>query len=286
MRRLTCLLLCFLLAVQAGAVQAGPVREWLAGRGGDVKPTFADVAYGPAKAQKMDIYMPASGPYRQIVLMVHGGAWKIGDKAHGRVTENKVRYFTNQGAIFISINYRLIPDGTVYDQLQDVYAALRDVQSRAAGWGLRAHDIVLMGHSAGAHLVALASANGAAMARAGVQPWKGTVVLDSAAMDVPATMTARHMGFYDEAFGANPADWRALSPMHNLDSGARTMLVVCSTRRADPCPQAQAFARAAETLGVKTGVLPQDLSHGQINETLGEASAYTQNVQAFIDGLR
>ncbi|OYU83249.1 MAG: esterase, partial [Burkholderiales bacterium PBB5] len=63
---------------------------------------------------------------------------------------------------------------------------------------------------------------------------------------------------------------------------AAPALLVCSSRRADACPAAQAFAAAA---GPTVQVLPQDRRHGAINADLGEPGAYTDAVEAFMRQL-
>ncbi len=65
----------------------------------------------------------------------------------------------------------------------DVARALAAVQARAGEWGGDASRVVLMGHSAGAHLVALLSADPTRAAAEGAGPWRSAVVLDSAAID-------------------------------------------------------------------------------------------------------
>ena len=63
------------------------------------------------------------------------------------------------------------------------------------------------------------------------------------------------------------------------------MLLVCSTRRDDSCPQAHGFAAKAGTLGVRAEVQGEDLTHRQINATLGEPGAYTDAVERFMGAL-
>ena len=63
------------------------------------------------------------------------------------------------------------------------------------------------------------------------------------------------------------------------------MLLVCSTRRNDACPQARAFQAKAATLGVAMEVLPQALSHRQLNRELGLPSDYTAAVDRWLDAL-
>jgi hypothetical protein len=112
------------------------------------------------------------------------------------------------------------------------------------------------------------------------------VLLDSAALDVPAVMNNRHFGLYDRAFGADPQQWNAVSPWAQLTHSTAPMLAVCSTRRRESCPQADRFTTKANGLGGKARVLREDLSHGEINATLGAASDYTTQVDAFMQAVR
>ncbi|MCZ8220895.1 MAG: alpha/beta hydrolase [Acidovorax sp.] len=258
---------------------------------------IADVPYGTDPAQRMDVYVPtspttgtnsllASAVRAPVIFMVHGGGWRHGDKAMGRVVQEKVNRWVPKGFILISINYRMLPDAPVAVQERDVQAALMAAQQRATTWGGDPGRFILMGHSAGAHLVALLNARAPQALREGAWPWLGTVVLDSAVMNVPAYMRAPHMPLYDDAFGADPAYWRALSPLHQWTAGAPPVQMVCSTERADqPCHQAEALARHVHSLGGRAEVLPQDLSHGEINAQLGLESPYTRAVEAFMGSL-
>ncbi len=241
-----------------------------------------DLAYGSDPAQRLDVYMPAHASGR-IIVMVHGGGWRIGDKAMGHVVDNKLAHWSARGDIFVSVDYRMLPQADVAQQAQDVAAALAYVQRHARHWGGEPSNLVLMGHSAGAHLVALLSADPSLAPDA--QPWRATVSLDSAALDVPTIMRNRHLPLYDDAFGRDPANWRVLSPLQQLSAKAPPMLLVCSSQRRESCPAAREFADAAHRLRVRAEVLPQARTHEQINADLGQPGAYTDAVDAFLDGL-
>jgi acetyl esterase/lipase len=247
---------------------------------------LGDIAYGETPAQKMDVYLPAHAEHAPVIFMVHGGGWRRGDKAASQVVDNKVARWVAQGYVFISVNYRMLPEADPLMQADDVARALAAAQSRAATWGADPDKFILMGHSAGAHLVALLAA-GPARARAlGARPWLGTVVLDSAAVDVAQIMQRRHMRLYDEAFGKDEAFWKSASPIQQLSAEAKPMLLVCSTTRPDkPCDAARAFAEQATALGVRAEVSPQALSHGEINRNLGLPGAYTDTVERFMRSL-
>lgn len=289
---------------------AGPVRERLAERRaqaaasvpgeelatGDATPVGAsipgvavlrDVSYGDHRRQRFDVYLPeVAVKGAPVLLMVHGGAWSTGDKAMRAVVENKVARWVPRGMIVVSTNYRLLPEAPPVEQAMDVARALAVAQERAAAWGGDRSRFVLMGHSAGAHLVSLLAASPAMIRQTGASPWRGTVALDSAGFDLVKIMAEKHYGFYNTAFGADPAYWRAASPVHQLGAPGAPFLAVCSSRRPDrPCLQAHGFADKARAIGMRVEVQEVVLSHREINEQLGQPSAYTEAVEAFMSSL-
>lgn len=239
-------------------------------------------SYGKDPKQSLDVYAPGQGQNRPIVVMVHGGAWKVGDKDSPNVLENKLKHWLPAGYIFVSVNYRMLPDRMAYEQALDVASAVKYVQANAAIWGGSADKLILMGHSAGAHLVALLSAKPDLVGR----PWRGTIVLDSAVMRVSDTMNNRHLKFYDEAFGADPAYWTKASPADQWTPAAVPMMIVCSSKRPDkPCRGADALQAQARKAGKDIPVLPVDLTHEDVNKTLGLPGAYTDKVDGFMAGV-
>jgi len=201
------------------------------------------------------------------------------------VVENKVLRWVPQGLIFVSVNYRLLPKADPLQQADDIARALATAQAQAASWGGDSSKFILMGHSAGAHLVALLAAAPSKTVSVGAKPWLGTIVLDSAALNVVQIMETRHPGLYDRAFGQDSTSWQSISPFHVLKVPASPILAVCSTRRGDSCPQAEAFIAQAASLGTKAKLLRQNLSHREINENLGMPGDYTQAVEEFMGSL-
>jgi acetyl esterase/lipase len=250
----------------------------------DVK-VLRNIAYGQDKNQRFDVYLPAQAKNAPVIFMVHGGGWRRGDKAMKAVVQNKANRWAANGFIFISTNYRMLPDADVVLQAQDVAKAIAFAQSKAASWNGDASKFILVGHSAGAHLVALLSASPSTAYQVGVRPWLGTVALDSAAFDVVQIMKKRHMRLYDQPFGTDPEYWRKVSPLHVLTADAPPILAVCSTRRSDSCAQAQGFVDKAKLLGVHAQKLGEDLTHKQINEQLGASGSYTEAVESFMASL-
>jgi acetyl esterase/lipase len=259
------------------------------------RPQPREIAYGDDPRQRVDVYLPEHPQGAPIIVMVHGGAWVIGNKSLPQVVDNKLARWLPRGAIVVSVGYRLVPltglksgpDAvTPLTQADDVARAIAKVQALAPSWGGDPRRLVLMGHSAGAHLVALISASPTFAQRAGAAPWRGTVVLDSAGLNLVGLMQLPHARLYDRAFGAEPALWHAASPLETLTAGAPPMLVVCSTQRADAsCLQSSRFVARATELGVRASVLEEDLSHGEVNARLGLSGAYTDAVEQFFDSI-
>jgi acetyl esterase/lipase len=234
----------------------------------------------------MDVYRPGRAVQgAPIILMVHGGGWIRGDKTHRRTLVNKANYFTRHGMIFISTNYRLVPDATPLEQTDDIAMALAFVQKNAQSWGGHADKVILMGHSAGAHLVSLINSDPSIAAAQGARPWRAVVSLDSAAYDLPKTYN-NNLGLrwiYRRAFGDDEKTLRLSSPSHRLRPGGAPLLAVCSQLRADrPCDDASDFVQKLIKIGGRGAVLPISMTHGDINDMLGVTNPYTAQVMDFI----
>jgi len=250
------------------------------------KNTIRNIAYGPNTLQKLDLYLPQSNLPNQklapILMIVHGGAWRIGDKSHQGLIQHKATYWNQQGWIVISVNYRLVPKVTVQQQTQDIADALNFVQKNASNWQADSHKIIMMGHSAGAHLVTLLSTHPEWISNF-PKPWKATIALDSAAYDIETIMSNQHAQFYDRVFGSSKENWRLVSPKVQLKYSLPAFLAVCSTIRPDqPCIQAHSFIQQAKALGTSTAYLPLPLSHAEINRNLGQDNDYTHQVDQFM----
>ena len=79
-------------------------------------PSLRDIEYGPDPRHRLDVYMPRQPRNAPVVVMVHGGGWRFGDKSNPNVWQNKVAHWTRQGTIVVAVNYRLVPQVAPLDQ--------------------------------------------------------------------------------------------------------------------------------------------------------------------------
>jgi acetyl esterase/lipase len=122
-------------------------------RAGEVDATYG-VAYveresGPLKA---DVYVPrGDGPFPG-VLVVHGGAWRMGTRAQ---LAGIAHILAEHGLTAVAISYRLAPEFKFPAQIEDCKAAVRWMRAESAKWKIDPEHIGGFGYSAGAHLVSL-----------------------------------------------------------------------------------------------------------------------------------
>ncbi|MFB2586685.1 alpha/beta hydrolase fold domain-containing protein [Herbiconiux liukaitaii] len=103
----------------------------------------------------LDLYRPdMEGPV-PVVVFVHGGAWRKGDKALG--SDTRFPRFAGHGIAVASINYRLLDQALFPAALHDVKGAIRWLRAHGAELGLATERIGLWGATSGAHLASLAA---------------------------------------------------------------------------------------------------------------------------------
>jgi acetyl esterase/lipase len=111
-----------------------------------------------SKVSENDIKPIASqGPF-PVIVQIHGGAFKSGDKADGQV--NASLEGVKRGYAIVSINYRLSGEAIFPAQIQDVKAAIRFIRANAKQYNLNPNKIAVWGGSAGGHLAAMAGTTG------------------------------------------------------------------------------------------------------------------------------
>ncbi len=138
---------------------AGPPDGGMRGPGGGsfgTAPTAtkADIAYATTSpAQTLDIWQPTgSTAPAPLVIYIHGGAFKGGDKA---MVGGKVQPLLDAGYAVASLNYRLSGEAPFPSGAQDVKAAVRWLRANASTYNLDPNRFAAWGESAGGNLVAL-----------------------------------------------------------------------------------------------------------------------------------
>ena len=256
-----------------------------------VATTKQTIAYGSSSDQTYDVW-PAqggSGP-APLVMFVHGGGWTSGskDSASGPY---KSGYYPAEGYVYASINYRLVPSVTVEDEAADVVSALKSLLDHADGLGIDPSRVVIMSHSAGAHLIALVGTDESYLASVGLSEssLRGVIAIDGAAYDVPTQMAFGGIMHdrYVEAFGTDPVRQQVLSPTSHAAAPNAPAFLLPHVQRPDGIAQADELAAALQAAGtsVEEASFPGTglAGHAEINRRLGDPTyAETPVVDAWL----
>lgn len=249
-------------------------------------------AFGSDPKERLDLVKPAGTAKAPVLLFIHGGGWSMGDKA--QAVGGKARWANARGWAFASANYRLVPQATVEQQVADVASAIAWLRANAAKEELDPDRIVLMGHSAGAHLVALAGTDPQYLKAAGVpmSAVKGVILLDGAGYDVPTQASAEMnlvKPMYEAAFSKGAKRQAALSPTRHAEApNVSRWLILPIERRADSQGQSTGLANALNHAGASASVIavPGE-SHSELNKGFGNPDDFaTKQVERFLADIR
>lgn len=234
-----------------------------------------DIAYGVDPLQKLDAYWTPGQTGQPVMIYIHGGGWRRGDKAN---VAAKPSAFAEHGFAFVSVNYRLHPQADFRAQAADVAQAIKHVIDNAPQAGVDPARIYIMGHSAGAHLAALVATDGQYLEAAGLSlaNLKGVVLLDGAGYDIPRQIetVGRETSelLYTTIFGQDPEGHRQASPITHVAAGKHIppFLILPIASRADSGAQSDALAAKLREAGVAAEVIRcPNQTHGSINQQFG-----------------
>jgi acetyl esterase/lipase len=209
------------------------------------------LVYGSDPVQAIDFYEPSPAPQSgtsPLIVFVHGGAWSMGSRENA--TGNaKIVHFTSKGIAFATIGYRLVPDFRVEDQASDVAHAIARLLADAERLHIDRRRVILMGHSAGAHLVALVGTDPRWLDATGLSfaALQGVVAIDGAAYDVPEQLRSGAplmRSLYRQAFGDDPERQQALSPLRQSTAPNAANWLLLHVDRPDGTRQTEALAAA------------------------------------------
>ncbi|MCA3710154.1 MAG: alpha/beta hydrolase [Phenylobacterium sp.] len=217
----------------------------------------------PRSVHLLDLWPGAAPLPAPLVVFVHGGTWMHGGKYAG--TPGQARAFRKAGYAYATVNYRLLRHGPPQEAARDIAEAVAFLRREAKGCGLDPDRIVLMGHSAGAHLAALVALDESYLEGAGVPPEavRAVVLLDAYGLDIALHVRETGDRVYARVFGPDPAGWTAMSPVTHAASGRPPppVLMHVDGDNSETPGQAQALAEAVRAAG----------GEAQIHEARGES---------------
>lgn len=251
--------------------------------------------------QVLDLYKPeqSSAAPLPIMFWIHGGGWQVGDKSD---VAQKPKVLTDRGFVFVSTNYRLLPDVEMGTLIRDVAQSLAWVHKNIGEHGGDPKRIFVGGHSAGAQLAALICTDHRYLAEQDVpfDVLKGCVPVDGDTYDIPKIiMTAElRQTLYGgkmftfghrQKFGNDPekhVDFSAVTHVAN-GKGIPPFLLLYFSGNPDTRAQAQRLESVLNDAGIPAKAYGKsDSNHSRLNNDLGDPNdPATQELFKFLDPL-
>ncbi len=197
---------------------------------------YVPTAEYAAKKDRLDVYAPAGAKGAPIVVSIHGGALREGDKAGQAYVGHLL---AKAGFVAVIINYRLSPGVMHPAHVEDAAHAVAWARTHATEYGGDPQKLFVIGHSAGAYLAALLALDPKYLAayQMSAKDLKGLVPV-SAFFYVDRTGVAPDRP--KDVWGTDVAVWKSASPAAYLRKGVPPMLLLFADGDADWRRQQQA----------------------------------------------
>jgi len=247
----------------------------------DVKRNIPYIDKADAR-QVLDVYSPPKAKNLPVVFWIHGGGWQTGDKTDVRI---KPQAFMENGFVFVSVNYRLLPAVDMATIVRDVAMSIHWVHDHIAEYGGDPKRLLIMGHSAGAQLAALICTDDRYLKAEGLSLAiiKGCVPVDGDTFDVPAIIETAETRWrvhglpaakfgHREKFGNGSAKHKDFSAVTHVakDKSIPPFLILHVAGHPDTTAQALRLGNALKDAGLPVTVFAAgETTHAKINADLG-----------------
>ena len=203
----------------------------------------AGIAYGPDPRQRLDVYRPV--PVREdapVVVFFYGGRWQSGARGDYRFIGEAL---TAMGAVAVIPDYRLYPEVIFPAWMEDGAEAVNWARRNAARFGGDPNQILLVGHSAGAHTAVLLVLDERYLEAAGVPR---SAILGAVGIAGPYDFLPFEDADLRALFGP-PSGWPETQPIRFVDGDEPPLMLLQAgaDRTVDPhnAPNLEARVRAA-----------------------------------------
>lgn len=247
----------------------------------EVKKDVRYVENGHAR-HVLDIYTPSGSKNAPVVFWIHGGGWQAGDKSDVKL---KPQWFMERGFVFVSTNYRLLPEVDMGTLIRDVAKSCGWVSQHIAEHGGDPKHILVGGHSAGAQLAAILCTDERYLKEEGVglDSLIGCVPVDGDTYNVPAIIEVaetrnRMHGLQMPSFGHRlkfgdaPVKHKDFSAVNHVakGKGIPPFLLLHVAAHPDTSAQAKNLGNVLKAADVPVTVFGAgDTSHVKLNNDLG-----------------
>ena len=232
----------------------------------------------------LDIYPIKIGKNQPVIIWVHGGGWMLGDK--NNQIDNKIKLFQKLGYILVSVNYRLSPNPMKIsdpnrikypEHLKDIANAVNWIYKNIQKYNGDNKKMVIMGHSAGAQLVALLACDPEFLNAHNLKTdiFKAVISLDTRGYNIKESIDnsgKRLKQMYINGFGNDEKIWEKASAVNYLDTNKYLPKnwIIAERGKKDRVQAEDNFAMELKNKGLNIMIIhARQLSHREVNAHIG-----------------
>lgn len=205
---------------------------------------FTGEGYDKMK-HKLDLYLPKGKKKFPVLFFVHGGGWHTGDRNYFGVYSSLAKFYARRGIGTVVPSYRLSPKVKHPEHIRDVARAFAWTYKNISKHGGNPNQIIISGHSAGGHLVALLATNHKYLKEQGLtsDAIKGVIPI-SGIFALPGT-------FLSSIFTKDAKVRKDAAPVHHVKKGLPPFLILFADRDFPGCGKLSAKALKKALLSKK-----------------------------------
>lgn len=261
------------LALLVGTVACTPIQLINGAVSRDAFNFASDQPYGTMDRQKLDVYAPKGAKDAPVLVFVHGGSWRNGERSDYPFLGES---FVNQGYVTVVISYRLAPKTVFPGFVEDAALAIKWVKDNINQYGGDPNRVYLMGHSAGAHIAALIALDASYLKAVGLERGALRAVVGVAGPYDFEQFIADNPELR-EVFGPQ-GNWARAMPINNVDGANPPMLLLqgLEDTTVDPQNATNLEARIKEKGGRVEVIRYPGLGHTEIIGAVAKAARYLE----------
>lgn len=189
----------------------------------------------------LDLFRPAKPGKYPVLLLVHGGGWRSGNKSMDIPLAQQI---AAKGYVTATIEHRLSPEALYPAAVYDIKAAVRFIRANAKKYNINPKKIAIAGSSAGGQLAALVGATSGIEKFEGNEGNPGVSSAVQAIIDIDGVLdfntpdekgkdeeTAKRSAgalWFGTTFNQNSEKWIEASPIQYVGKNTPPMLFVNS----------------------------------------------------------
>lgn len=276
------------LAQPAAGTQRGALPPWLDTTGVNIERDI-EHANVDGTSLTLDAYLPEQGGPYPVIVHIHGGGWRNGDKSSYAVDAVT---WAKAGVASFSINYRLSGVATYPAAVDDCVAAVKFIRANAERFNIDIDKMAVPGGSAGGHLALMMAflEPDADETNAAGQPIQNRFVCVSA-KNPPTDLSAADMAgeralvaFMAGTVQEHPDDYGQGSPVTHVSADDPPVLMMHGTEdRTVPYTQATLLEALLKQTGVPVELITvEGAGHGLRNGAPEDVRAALQRENDFL----